>query len=317
MINNELSDVKIQYHTIWRGNIMSIFNFNDSNYVFLLGNGINLLNDLDNSWMKILNKIEPEKIIEHVYGYPLTEFFDLLVVNGKRGYSAYKEAFINEVATIPGSEVHKKLFEFCTENNIIILTTNFDHAFEKGNNLVKGQERSFKNRFSNYYPWQRYYHHAQNNAEYKGTKIYHINGDMMYKNSIKLSILDYANNISYFNKNFNPNKSSNFKKYTQEEEITWINYLFEKEIVIAGLDLGEAEIFIRYLLIERRRYQIKRNQKLNHTGYYLYCRKDFEVEEKGKIVFDENKFNRYHLFFNSVGIKIKEYKDYQDIYSLE
>ena len=114
MINNELSDVKIQYHTIWRGNIMSIFNFNDSNYVFLLGNGINLLNDLDNSWMKILNKIEPEKIIEHVYGYPLTEFFDLLVVNGKTGYSAYKEAFINEVATIPGSEVHKKLFEFCT-----------------------------------------------------------------------------------------------------------------------------------------------------------------------------------------------------------
>ena len=278
---------------------MSYHKYNDSKFVFLLGNGLNNISNKSIGWMAILDEISKDINIKYVKGFPLPSFFELLTI-----YSPYnldhslKDAFIKKVKTISGSKYHKELFEFCENNKIDILTTNFDHSIQEANNLKKKSTRSLKNGFTDYYPWQIFY---QKEGSY--IKLFHINGDINYKRSIKLSIKDYAGNITRFNENYRPGVAKSKYKI----DITWINTLFEKEVVILGLNLGEDEIFLRNLLIERQIYRInnKLNKKNQYNGYYLYGIKSFK---------DNNEFARYELFFNSVGIEMKGYSDYELMY---
>ncbi len=283
---------------------MSLFDYKDSSNIFLIGNGVNLMSDKTNSWLAILNQLNQRKSLKYVEGFPLTEFFDLLVVNSNKDYAFYRDLFIQRIKDklVNKSNLHKQIYNYCQSNKILILTTNFDHSFQISNQLIPSSDSKLESGFTHYYPWQRYY--IKENSH--DTKLYHINGDMMYKRSIKLSVLDYAKSINFFDDNYNLNKKKRKKKYKLEE--TWINDFFnkDKKLVICGLDLGESELFLRHLLIQRNKYIATNRNKI--TGYYLACSLDFKD--------NMNKFDRYKLFFDSVGIKIIEYPTYQDIYSI-
>lgn len=144
--------------------------------------------------------------------------------------------------------------------------------------------------FTNFYPWQRYYEIA------KSIKIWHINGDNKYTNSIKLSVKDYSGCINYY-KRFDPLvKNTKYKK-----DRTWINEIMENDLLIIGLTLSEAEFFIRHILIQRHSYLKKNNKKLK--GYY-FSRKSENRTDTEKLEF----------FLKSVGIEIITYESYNEIY---
>lgn len=279
---------------------MSYHNYNNSKYAFLLGNGLNNMANRSIGWISILDEISQGIGIKYVQGFPLPSFFELLTLYAPDNLDhSLKDRFREKVKTISGSNRHRELFEFCEDNQIDILTTNFDHSLQKTNGLKKKSTRSLKKGFTDYYPWQIFYQ-----KEGSKIKLFHINGDINYKRSIKLSVKDYAGNITRFNELYRPSATNS--RY--ENDITWINTLFEKQLVILGLSLGEDEIFLRNLLIERKIYRTKNKieEKEENNGYYLYCDKTF--------LNDKNKFERYKLFFNSVGIEMIGYSDYFMLY---
>lgn len=189
---------------------MSLFDYKDSSNIFLIGNGVNLMSDKTNSWLAILNQLNQRKSLKYVEGFPLTEFFDLLVVNSNKDYAFYRDLFIQRIKDklVNKSNLHKQIYNYCQSNKILILTTNFDHSFQISNQLIPSSDSKLESGFTHYYPWQRYY--IKENSH--DTKLYHINGDMMYKRSIKLSVLDYAKSINFFDDNYNLNKKKRKKK---------------------------------------------------------------------------------------------------------
>lgn len=282
---------------------MSYHNYANSKYVFLLGNGINNKSSKTINWESILKNISEEYGVEYVNDFPLPAFMELLTIYtlGNTDHKL-KDTFIKEVEKISGSSDHREIYEFCNKNHIDILTTNFDHAIQKENNLEKTSTRSLKKGFTDFYPWQIFYKRAGSNI-----KLFHINGDIEYKRSIKLSVKDYAGNITKFNRTYRPSVAKS--KYKTDK--TWINVMFEKELVILGLGLGEDELFLRHLLIERQIYRIKNKLNKNDgiNGYYLYRKKSLPR--------CSNKYARYELFFKSVGIEMKDYDDYPLMYKMQ
>lgn len=261
----------------------------NENSVLLVGNGVNLreVNTSKVSWYDILQSINKEDIIPK--GYPLTEYFELLKNNDKNA-SELKDNFIDSIKELSYNNAHKDIIEACVEAGAVLMTTNFDHAFQSTGLFKTAQTRDLSKGFTNYYPWQRFYEHES------GMKLWHINGDMRYKNSVKLSVMDYAGNLNYFRK-FDPQERNS--RYRIDE--TWINEIFEKDLIIMGLSLSEAEIFIRHILIRRNAWA--RSKNLNLQGKYLMVNESASGEEK-----------RLEFFLKHVGIEIVRFESYDQLY---
>lgn len=281
---------------------MSYQNYANSKYVFLIGNGINRIGGShDISWQQILENFEVNSKLSYVDGYPLPEFFELLSLYNRDGVDTlHRTQFVEAIDALVGNNYHKEVYQFCNRHHIDILTTNFDHAFQKTNNLVKTSTRKLDKKFTDFYPWQVFYTEQGHKNSDQGIRLFHINGDQYYKRSLKLTVKDYAGNITYFNRRYNPLQKNS--KYANDE--TWINCLFDKDVIIFGLALGDEEIFIRNVLIQRALYRKK--MKMNGTsGYYLYCTQDFK---------DDTTLAQYTLFFKAVGIEMVPYETYHAIY---
>jgi len=275
---------------------MSYKNYINSNTVILLGNGINRLNKDENhiSWESILKGLSMNNNnLDVPKGYPLTEFFEIINID-RDDTIGMKNEFINSIRRIRPNSAHYDLISTCKNNGTNILTTNFDHALQNTDSFIKGADRKLKKEFSNHYPWQRYYYIDN---EPKSIKIWHVNGDYEYSNSIKLSVSDYAGCINYFEK-FDPST----KKSEYYNDRTWINEIMEKDLIVVGLSLSEAEIFLRHILIKR--FLFSRKNRIKSKGYFLTT-KGSDVSHDAKL--------RY--FLKSVGIEmIDKYLDYEEIY---
>ncbi len=268
----------------------------DSNSAILVGNGINWPgNSSSISWESILKSLEKDKGRGNVpKGYPLTEYFEIVNIN-RDNQDGMVSDFIEKVKNIEPSSAHHDLVNTCMDKGINILTTNFDHSIEKTGNFNKGSYRKLAKGFTNYYPWQRYYS-DENNPN--SIKIWHVNGDTEYIRSIKLSVCDYAGCINYYRR-FDPTSKSNQYK----SDRTWINEIMEKNLIIIGLALSEAEIFLRHVLIRRASYSRKRGKGLK--GYFLTTENPETVED-----------SRLKFFLDSVNIEMKYFTDYDEMYGV-
>lgn len=259
------------------------------NSVLLVGNGVNLRDHAPTkvSWHGILKSMSPNGIIPE--GYPLTEYFELLK-NSNESNKEIKTKFIDSIKDLQSNHSHREIIDACVERNAVLMTSNFDHAFQKVGNFELSKIRNLNKGFTYYYPWQRFYLHGS------GLRLWHINGDMRYKDSVKLSVMDYAGCLNYFRK-FDPEEKGT--RYRRDK--TWINELFEKDLIIMGLSLSEVEIFIRHVLIRRNAYAKKKGLKIK--GYFLKIKEDRSLSN-----------TRLEFFLNNVGIEIVEYQSFDDMY---
>lgn len=281
----------------------------NENSVVIVGNGINRLSDGSVSWDKILDDLNPSKESLHPSGYSLTEYFEIMQTVSPSA-NTVKQRFLEVIEELKSTDHHLNLVTRCFEAKTHILTTNFDHTLQKSTKQdskrhskqiqtllmsKESKDRNLKYGFTRLYPWQRYYAFFIDDTQQ--VKLWHINGDKKYRDSIKLSVSEYAGNINHF-KHFNPNtKNSRFTR-----DYTWINEFMNKRLVFFGFNLSDAEYFIRHLLIVRHKYR-KHKPKLKDV--YLMCQHETTGQGYANLKF----------FLDSVGISIDDkYETYADIY---
>jgi hypothetical protein len=90
---------------------------------------------------------------------------------------------------------------------------------------------------------------------------------------------------------------------------TWLHIVFNKSLFIFGLDLGENETFLRWLLIQRAKYSSVFGKE--YKGWYVHVK--YFINKKGEK--EENILPPGKKFFlESVGFEILEVENYKTLY---
>lgn len=289
--------------------VRSIIYNNNEDLAFIIGNGINRYPDEKYlSWENLLIKLRSEITQEHdflrPFGISNTEFFNIIELeNSSKGKPIkIKDRIVELIREWTPLIHHKNIMMAIEELNVPVLTTNFEDILRKtGNYADKFLSREG---FTHYYPWSNYYSIKDLDNPINGFGIWHINGTIKYPQSIRLGLTDYMGSVHRTRQWLHRGKSSLFSgtgHHNWQGSKTWLHIIFNKALFIFGLGLGENETFVRWLLIERKRYFLKFPNR-EKKGYYLMIKKDGE-DYAGK-----------KYFLESVGIDVIELDDYQDIY---
>jgi len=193
---------------------------------------------------------------------------------------------------------------YARKKNIPILTTNYDHAMA---NLLKLQRYQFPlyETCQHLYPISTYFSGKSLNSATEGFGIWHINGMIDYQNSIRLGLCDYMDLVQFLRSIMQINKDYGIESLAALNDNmwigkqTWLDILFKKSLFIMGLGLNEDEVPLRWLLLQRERYNSMYNKGLK--GWYVTC-KDDEVSSNKR------------MFLENVGFNIIQIDDYRELY---
>lgn len=302
--------------------IKEIITKNESDIAFIVGNGIHRYSQNGNtnhaSWDELLldlyNRYSDTQLDKIPSGISYPEFYDMIDFKYKSNKKSNENEEIKEFISNKLIEYSlnyiSPMVDFCKDKNIPILTTNFDKSISEhiGNNLFK-----LNTSFSDYYPWSSYFgeQELKDPNPTSGFGIWHINGFINYKRSIKLGLSDYMGCVQrarkmihgkeglYHEEKFEGKHQNNWPGYK-----TWLHIIFNKSLFIFGLGLEENETFLRWLLIERKKYYLKNTEIQEYNGWYICCK-----DKDGNGISEGKKF-----FLQNVGIKVIEADDYKTIY---
>jgi len=302
--------------------VKRILKDNSNEIAFLVGNGINLFGESNGlSWENLLKKLWKDTLNEDVKKIPrrgisYTEIFDILeIINGKDGKGGgnsenmLQNRVVESLKEWEPKGHHKKFINFAKNNNIPVLTTNFDETLKRA--IEDGDIKIFRTQkkgFTDYYPWDSYYGAKKFDNPLNGFGIWHINGMIKYKRSIRMGLNHYIGAIRHAQKLINGDNEENrlfsgdSKKNVWKGSKTWLQIIFYKHIFIFGLGLDEREIFLRWLLITRAKY-FKKFPQMKRKGWYCYAKEDKEIMNDGK-----------KFFLKKVGIEPVCVEKYCDIY---
>jgi hypothetical protein len=233
---------------------------NKNDIAFVVGNGINRYNNTSKtiSWEALLRqlwkKVTGENLAQIPNGISYTEFYDMLTLNNKKhiGLQQLVAAAMQDWAP---QQHHKNIITSIKALQAPILTTNFDTALSQAATASwqKGNNKSF----TDYYPWHGYYSTAALQNPMQGFGIWHINGLCKYPRSIRLGLTHYMGSVakakSYL-QNVSPKQIVTNKPFNWQGHNSWLNLIFNKQLIFFGLALEENETFLRWLLIERKKY---------------------------------------------------------------
>lgn len=294
---------------------LSIQKYDD--LAFIVGNGVNIyaFGNKDWSWENLLNnawyKATGNKV-NNITGMSLTEMYDLISFQNisEEKKDSFKNAIIKPLKDSLPTPKHKQIQRNLKKWNVPVLTTNFDSMLETDyvrNIFIHPKQLGRYHAMSDLYPWDRYFAPKQSmylnpNRDYA---IWHINGFLDFNRSIKLSLTEYMAQVSHARaflhrrpdgiEDFSEKSNNYWRGYN-----TWLHVIFNCSLCIIGLGLNQDETFLRWLLIERKKY-FNKGGVINHKGWYVY--KNGESFPNGK-----------DLFLNSVGILPVPVDDYSDIY---
>lgn len=290
-------------------NFANIVKQNKSDIAFVVGNGINRFDSANtgNSWDELLielwNKYAPDNHTTMPAEIAATEFFDLLqlrLTNNPSSIGLAKE-FCELMGSWQPSIHHKNFIAWAIENQSPVLTTNFENTLgEAGECELR---RIATSKFTDYYPWGCCYSDQPIANAIDHFAIWHINGMQRYQRSIRLGLTHYMGSVERARKWFYRGKNQslffgkNNRKWDGAE--TWLQVIFNKPIAIFGLELGQTEVFLRWLLIERAKYFNKFPER-RKKAWYIHTEKS---SSSGKL-----------MFFESLGITPVKATSYEQIY---
>ena len=264
----------------------------------LIGNGPNLAANIMPSWTELLKSLADNPINFHIDGLSNTEVYDLVELNSKNPFEV-KEKVKHELGIgNENIEIHRRLMNFAQNHDAPVLTTNFDNAFEVSINTRQYHIES--KGFTRFYPWKTYYGHSQLRLPTSGFGIWKIHGDIRYKDSIRLGLTDYMGSVERARKLIHSGDESLFRGKRRENwqgHKTWLHIWFNLPIVIMGLGFGIDEVFLRWLLIERKRYLNIYNDPME----VYYISKNTPIPSVKNLM-------------ENLGVEIKLISDYSEIY---
>lgn len=136
----------------------------------------------------------------------------------------------------------------------------------------------------------------------KGYGVWHINGHYSLPETIRFGLSDYG---KLCGRVFELTHSW----HSDQKTCTWLDPFLKNPLCIIGLDLNNAEFFIRWLLL-RKAHILKKEGKgapLNSSGWYCYVPK-----KKCSKEWDSQK--RTLQFLRTVNIEPVPFKNYDSIY---
>ena len=261
-----------------------------SDLALVIGNGINIHNGSEeNSWQSLLKKLS-DKYLNHLNltkipkGISLTEFYDILELSqdtsGKKPQEASDEPlqkqFHDPMGEWPSHCHHKRIAAWAKNNNVPVLTTNFDNTLGKAIDCTLRRITDPQQRFTDYYPWNSYYGLSDLGDPCSGFGIWHVNGLGYYYRSIRLGLSHYMGSVQRA-RGWIHGEESLFSSKTREGwhgSKTWLHIVFNKNLLFFGIGMEENEIFLRWLLIQRERYfQVcdkRGDTKRRKRAWYIY-----------------------------------------------
>lgn len=280
-----------------------------TNLALLIGNGINRygIHSSTNSWNDLLislaqRHIDPN-IVDIPHGVSLTEFYDSLelALSTASNSGTLQKDFCAPMHSWIHDSHHEAITNWAILSNCPILTTNFDGLLSQA---AKARLFSISGiPFTDFYPWNKYFGLEQHDRPDLGFGIWHINGTIQYRRSIRLGLTHYMGSVervrSWLHRG---NERSLFRGKNVDGWTgfsTWLHIIFNKPLMILGLGLEENEVFLRWLLIERAKY-FKLFPERQQPGWFVHVGN----ESPGK-----------SYFLTSVGIQRLPVSSYEDIYS--
>ena len=306
---------------------------------FLVGNGINLADDMSLSWSNLLIGILPKKIRNEIQQagkqktleqclqgltYPeIAELADLHYKKNANNNKAKTPSIKRQICDSLDNrrnKTHKDFIDFCIKNNIPVLTTNFDHRLISNLKIKKKdgiempfwfltkEEKINKHLIPYQHPFRAYFAEKEFNDDddiNNKFAVWHVHGTKKYINSICINNVDYARNIAEIDKLIR-NKEPIGENWVERH--SWIDIFMRNDLVILGFALDSAETDIRWLLRERYIYlQYKnKNKPVSTQTIYIYN------QDKEAI---EMPFGK-KAFFDAFDIKCVPMKQ-NDIFKLE
>ena len=281
----------------------------------VIGNGINLYGDQNdaNSWHGLLNRLAKNhlgKVFQYKKGFSLTEFYDILDLHKDTSKPANLQSeFCYSMSKWKPKAQHKFITEYCAEESIPILTTNFDTTLSNASGCQK--YKTITKGFTDYYPWECYFAREELTDPVSGFGIWHINGMWNYSRSIRLGLTHYMGSVHRARNWIYPSQSGEKKMISLFDSggikqwrgrNTYLQIIMKRPLVFFGLALEENEVFLRWLLLERAKYFQRCREDPPGAWYFI---------QKGENC-DGKRF-----FLEGVGIEIVEFECYSELYDNE
>jgi hypothetical protein len=298
-------------------NIGEVLRANASELALVVGNGLLRASGV-HSWEKMLKDraiLYPglEYHDRKKLDLTLPELFELIEIkDGRRG--SVRKNFFAEIEGIPSQisrgslvpDACRTVLNWADCNNAPILTTNFDKTLEVAMGLKKFS--TSRRVVTDFYPWEVYYSHHQIAEPGSGFAVWHIHGVIDYKRSIKLSLADYMAMVSRARGYIVGKNNALFAKKHMEKwrgSSTWLDIFFRRKLIFLGLGLQTQEVFLRWLLIQRKRYLEK--NRISDMGVWFVI----PTQESG------DEYSGRRAFLDALDIKIIEVPNYSYIYDSE
>jgi len=286
---------------------------NKADLALVVGNGINRFAAPagTNSWELLLTELARKHIDPLHAGIPKgvspTEFYDVLdlaakIATGERSLQAQFCDLMKDWTSLPQ---HGVVANWARRQSTPILTTNFEETLSA--RVSAKRSRCGNEPFTAFYPWSTCFSMESVANPLTSFAIWHINGLQSYRQSIRLGLSHYMGSVERARGWLHKSGTRLFGAEdigTWPGSSTWLQVFFHKPLLIFGLNLGENEVFLRWLLIERARY-FKKFPARAKEGWYVYVQKEGALDP-GKT-----------LFLSGVGIKPYPVSTYQDIYSTD
>ena len=263
----------------------------------LLGNGINQCAGIFPTWKDLLKDIGGSNF--NTEGLTNTEIYDFIEL---RAFDAdtLKSRIVKKFEDVKEikSPVYNNFLNLVREYNCPVLTTNFDLALQIAGNL--DTYRTSKTGFTRYYPWDTYFGDNQHQLPTDGFGIWHIHGMLSYHDSIRLGLTDYMGSAEKARKLIHNGDARLFEGKNQDYwkgRTTWLHVWFNMPLIIVGFGLSSDEVFIRWLLIERKKYFQRYPERRKET---MFIGKDID--------------SRVINFLHNLNIEIKDADDYSLLY---
>lgn len=273
---------------------------------FIVGNGINRFNGNDIlSWDDLLQQLWHRVTNQEMYirpdGISLTEFYDVLELKNNNSEVDLQKIVSQLLENWSPLYHHQNVINKIREWNAPLLTTNFDEVLARTNNL-DAYHLEWTNDF---YPWGTYHSTVELSNPLEGFGIWYINGMRKYPRSIRLGLTHYMGSVERSRRLIHNGDDRLFNGKAQHNwkgKNTWLHIVFNKELIIFGLGLDENETFLRWLLIERKRY-FREFPHRQYRSWYLHVNQ-FENIPEGK-----------RLFLESVGFDVVEVATFERLYT--
>lgn len=287
--------------------LQQILTENHQQLALIIGNGINRYNSTSkvNSWDKMLLELwEKHTHVDSTIvpqGISLTEFYDALDLSRTDARVNLQKEFCSLLAGWAAGAHHRILVNWAKHFSCPILTTNFDESLSDAAKL--SLHHLDGPRFTDFYPWQTYFSHQPITNPDGEFAVWHINGLMRYSRSIRLGLSHYMGSVERARALIHKGEKRLFVDRHRDNwngSNTWLDCLFHRDLLFIGLGLDSAEVFLRWLLIERAKY-FKNFPKRKCNAWYVYAGNEISQGQQ--------------IFLRSVGCEIVKANSYDELYS--